>query len=370
MAPDAADDYGTPAGGGAARPAPAAPVGRFGPRRFARWVRRRPKSAAVMLFVVAFVLLNLLAFVHAYSMTHFVSGGARTPRPDQLTRMGKVGVLFTGVTLAKPLNTMTPATFNLPYTTHRYRGADGTEYEAWHVPANGPPWRRSRGVCLLFPGYAGPKASVLDEAVVARQAGFDAFLVDFRGCGGSSGNITTVGYVEAEDVAEAVNYVNQTLRPKKVVMYGRSMGAAAVLRAVALGKARADALVVESPFDRMLSTVDHRFEMMGVPPFPLSRMLVFWGGVQQGYWAFGHNPVDYAKAVNCPTLLIRAGHDPFIRKEEAESVYNHLAGPRQMLVFEGAGHQACIAVDRRKFARAFTDFLVSPPQVKPAGAWR
>jgi pimeloyl-ACP methyl ester carboxylesterase len=135
---------------------------------------------------------------------------------------------------------------------------------------------------------------------------------------------------------------------------------------VALGKVRPDALVVESPFDRMLSTIDHRFEIMGVPAFPLSRLLVFWGGLQHGYWAFGHNPVDYAPAVKCPTLMIRAGHDPFIHKEEAESVFNKLAGPKQLLVFEGAGHQECIWVDRGKFTRAFTSFL----QAAPRGAGR
>src|SRR6187455_2738622 len=96
-------------------------------RRFG-WIRRRPRTALASFVLFVFLLLNTLAFVHAYSMTHFVSGGARTPRPDQLSRMAKVGVLFTGVNLAKPLNTMTPATFNLTYYTHRYRGPDGTEY--------------------------------------------------------------------------------------------------------------------------------------------------------------------------------------------------------------------------------------------------
>ena len=145
-------------------------------------------------------------------------------------------------------------------------------------------------------------------------------------------------------------------------MYGRSMGAAAVLRAIALGKVRPDAVVVESPFDRMLTTIDHRFEMMGLPKFPLSPLLVFWGGAQHGYWAFGHNPADYAAAVKCPTLMIRAGRDPFVLKHEAESVFNALAGPKQMVVFEGAGHQACSHVDRRKFGRVVADFLLAGPR--------
>ena len=42
---------------------------------------------------------------------------------------------------------------------------------------------------------------------------------------------------------------------------------------------RADAVVLECPFDRLLTTVEHRFELMGVPAFPLARLLTFWGGV-------------------------------------------------------------------------------------------
>jgi alpha-beta hydrolase superfamily lysophospholipase len=335
-----------------------------------QWARRRPAKALLAFVLGLFVIANILAFVQAYSMTHF-QPGVVTTRPDQLSGLGKLGVVLTGVRLGKPRNTISPATFNLPYETRRYRGADGTEYEAWLIPAGGPPWRRwrgKRGVCLLFHGYAGCKAGVLREAEIVRRAGYDAFLVDFRGCGGSSGSVTTVGYREADDVAEAVKYVRQNLHPARLVIYGRSMGAAAALRAVALGEAKPDALVIESPFDRMLTTVSHRFDVVGVPKFPLARLLVFWGGVQQGYWAFGHNPIDYARSVTCPTLMIRAGRDPFIKQPEAESVFNNVAGPKQLVVFDGAAHEPCVAVDKGQWAQHVTDFLLAAPRTAPSQA--
>lgn len=124
------------------------------------------------------------------------------------------------------------------------------------------PWQPSRGTVLLFHGDANCKAGVLREADVMRRAGYDAFLVDFRGCGGSSGSVTTIGYREADDVAEAVNYVRQKLKPRRVVVYSRPMGAAAALRAVSTGKVSPDAMILESPFDRMLTTWAR-----GVPDF-------------------------------------------------------------------------------------------------------
>jgi alpha-beta hydrolase superfamily lysophospholipase len=334
---------------------------RFGPLRFAR---RRPRAALLWMVAFLFLTANAMAFVQAWSLMHFVQG-VSTTHPDQLSGLGKLGVVLTGVRLGKPKNWQSPATYNLPYETHRYRGADGTDYEAWRVPAGGPVWRRfggSRGVVVMFHGYAGCKASLLPEAEVIRRAGYDAFLVDFRGCGGSSGSVTTAGYREADDVAEAVRYVQQNLHPHRVVIYGRSMGAAAALRAVSLGTAKPDALVVESPFDRMLTTVAHRFDLVGVPRFPLAPLVVFWGGVQQGYWAFGHNPSDYARAVSCPTLMIRAGRDPFVKQAEAESVFNNMNGPKQLLVIDQAQHEPCIGVDSPRWARNVTEFLLSPPR--------
>ena len=332
-----------------------------------RWARRRPAKAVVALVAAAFFLANVLAFVQAYTLTHFVQAGSM-PRPDHLSRFGKLGVVLTGVRLGKPHNTTTPASLGLSYETVHYRGADGTEYEAWHIPAGGPPWRHwggPRGVCVMFHGYAGCKATVLREAEVVRRAGYDTFLVDFRGSGGSSGSSTTVGYREADDVAEAVKYVRRNLHPTRLVIYGRSMGAAAALRAVALGKADPDAMVLESPFDRMLTTVAHRFDLVGVPAFPLARLLVFWGGVQQGYWAFANNPVEYARSVKCPTLMMRGGHDPFVRQREAESVFNNIAGTKQLVVFDRAVHEPCVAVDKARWSGRVTDFLLATPKRQP-----
>ena len=58
------------------------------------------------------------------------------------------------------------------------------------------------------------------------------------------------------------------------------MGAASVLRSVHSCGVQPDAIIAESVFDRMLTTVRHRFELMGVPSFPCAELLVFWGGRQ------------------------------------------------------------------------------------------
>src|SRR5438477_4519793 len=88
-------------------------------RRPLRFVVRRPRAAAATLVLFLFFTANVLAYLQAYSLTHFVQG-VTTTRPDQLSMLGKLEVILTGVRLAKPINAITPATLNLPYETHRY----------------------------------------------------------------------------------------------------------------------------------------------------------------------------------------------------------------------------------------------------------
>jgi pimeloyl-ACP methyl ester carboxylesterase len=251
-----------------------------------------------------FVAVNALAFMHARAMTHFAPTGIRPPKPWQMSASQKARALFFGVTVPRPTNTFTPAKYDLAFNTHRFKTSDGIELEAWHIPCD-----NSRGLIVCFHGYMNSKASELREANVFRDLGYETLLVDFRGSGGSTGNETTIGYREADDVAAAVKYARQTFHPAHLILYGQSMGSAAILRAIAVDHVVPDALIVECPYDSLLNTVANRFTSMGVPSFPLARMLVFWGSVQEGYWAFAMNPAEYAALVTCPTLYMRGGDD-------------------------------------------------------------
>ena len=102
---------------------------------------------------VAFAVLNVWTFRHAWAMTHFSSGGASTIRPEEMSVWGRAQVLVTGINLPRPVNEKTPADLKLPFESHRVTTADGTELEAWHVPHADP-----RAMVVMFHGYGATKA--------------------------------------------------------------------------------------------------------------------------------------------------------------------------------------------------------------------
>jgi alpha-beta hydrolase superfamily lysophospholipase len=322
------------------------------PRKFLRWVWARRKRTAGLLLLLLAVAVNAIAYLHARAMTHFTRDGTRTPSPESMSPLQKAEVLLTGVRLPKPSSDAIPDRFGLPFETHRLLGDGGVELAAWYVPRPD-----ARGLVLLFHGYAACKAALLPEVKALHDLGYASFAVDFRGCGDSTGWDTTIGYHEAQDVALAVGYARDRWAPRRVVLYGQSMGSAAILRAVAVQGVAPDAVVVECPFDRLLSTVENRFDAMGVPHFPGARLLVFWGGVQHGFSGFAHNPVDYAGEVRCPVLLMHGGHDPRVTEAQAEAIFERLAGKKQFVRFPESGHRPLLAEDPDRWRQVVSQFL-------------
>ena len=286
-----------------------------------RRLRRRPWRTLAVLLLLAVVAANAVAFRQAWTMTHFAVGGAKTLRPEKLSMAGKLGVILTGVRVPRPTDTATPADVGLPFAVGHVP-SDGQTLLTWTIAAP-----RHRAVVLLYHGYSTSMSGLVPVAAELHGMGCDVELVDFRGSGGSTGNSTTIGYREADDVAATVAATRATHSGEPVVLLGQSMGAAAVLRAVGDLHVRTDGLLLESPYDRLRSTAANRFASMGLPAFPAADLLIFWGGVQQGYWAFGLNPADSARGVRCPAIVFQGGRDPRVSTPQARAVFDALAGP-------------------------------------------
>jgi pimeloyl-ACP methyl ester carboxylesterase len=297
-----------------------------------------------------FVALNVIAFMQARSMTHYERVGTRTQAPEHLTLPSKLHVLLTGVTVPRPTNEQTPKDFDLNFDTLRIG-----ELELWHIPAS----TRDRPLVICFHSYASSKQMLLPLARELHDMNCPTLLVDFRGSGGSSGDETTVGYREADDVIAAVKFARERFAPSRVILYGDSMGAAAVIRAMSLDPKLADAIIVDAPFDRLLSTVENRFVAMNLPTFPFAQLICFWGGVRQGYWAFDHNPADYAINITCPVLHLHGEHDPRVTLAEARNLFDHFAGPKQFVLFSGAGHSSHLDSDRARWTETVRAFIES-----------
>jgi pimeloyl-ACP methyl ester carboxylesterase len=305
-----------------------------------------------MILVTSMVGLNALAYMHAHAMMHFTTGTTRTGEPETLSLGQKAKTLICGISLPRPRSREAPAILAPECRAITINVTNNIKLGAWYCP--GSP---QGSLVILFHGYGGEKTGTLLEAKAFLQLGASVLLVDFRGSGDSSESYTTVGYEEAFDVAAAVRYARTQLNASKVILYGQSMGAAAVLRAIHNLDVRPDGIIVEAVFDKLLNTVRHRFEAMRVPSFPSAQLLVFWGGHQAGFDGFSHNPVDYARSVACPILFLHGADDPRARVEEARRVFDAVPGEKSFYKFPGVGHKAGIVQFHEQWCEAVKRLL-------------
>jgi alpha-beta hydrolase superfamily lysophospholipase len=294
-------------------------------------------------------------YCHAWATTHFV----RNPMPEPLspTLRDRLRLLLCGAVLPRSENRTTPAELGLPYETHKLCGGTG-RLSAWYIPH---PMRR--GMVLLFHGYHSCMAHVLSEAKAFHEMGYACFLIDFPGSGASEGDATTIGCHEALDVAHTVNYVRDHWRNERLILFGSSMGGAAILRAVDIHRVEADAVILECPFDRLINAVAARCRMLGVPTFPTARLLVFWGGLRMGFNGFRHNPADNARGVRCPVLLMHGTNDPKTPCAQVQAIYMNLAGDKTVYYFEGLGHESYVEKRPEEWKGQVRRFLLGQAEV-------
>jgi alpha-beta hydrolase superfamily lysophospholipase len=286
-----------------------------------------------ILLFVGFVIVNGAAFLAARTMTHYVPNVARPDIHVPMTSWDKTRLFLGTLSLPRPTNHLTPADRKLEYETLHFPGAHGLQLEAWRIPG-----REGQPVMLLFPGYCASKDSLLPYAREYHGLGYETWLVDFHGVGGSQGNTTTIGWDEADDVAAASREAARLRPGAPQILSGTSLGAAAILRAEHLHTVNPAALILECPYDRLSTTVAHRFGALGIPTFPIADLLTFWGGKQLGFDAFAMNPVEYARDVRCPTLLLEGDKDFRVGLPNARAIAKALGSYGTFELFEGQGH--------------------------------
>ncbi|RYU95229.1 alpha/beta fold hydrolase [Emticicia agri] len=117
------------------------------------------------------------------------------------------------------------------------------------------------------------------------------------------------------------------------------MGAVAIMKAISDYGIQPSGIMIECPFGSMYETVCARFRLMQAPTFPMAALLVFWGGLQNNFWAFGHNPTKYARKITCPTLLLYGELDDKVSRAEIDEILVNIQGKKQLKTYPLAGHE-------------------------------
>lgn len=305
--------------------------------------------------LLGFVLLNWISYNHAYRFTHTdesLQGEHPQRQVYQMQRASlpeKLYYAFWGIAVPKSMNRETP---KVPYTQFWFT-EEQDSIEAWWLELEEPV-----GSVLIAHGYGSCKGNMSPEINWWLAQGYNVMAIDFRGHGGSTGTHTTIGFEEGKDVKQVVDWLQEEQDDLPIVLFGTSMGSVAIMKAATDYDLKIDALILECPFASLRQAVKNRFELMDVPTWGLVDMLVFWGGWQSGFSGFDHQPEEYAKTIELPTLFFYGEHDPKVKKWELEHIYqNSAAKNKEFIIVPGAGHNHMMRTDQAVWGGAILSFL-------------
>lgn len=312
-----------------------------------KWLKRTG-----YLFLVLFLLLNVMVASHAYYLTHFFSDVPRPPKMEEMSGVAKTKAILLGMPLPK---SKVVDSFRVPHRTVSITTDDGLVLESWIAPSA---LSVSKGTILMFHGHGSSKSGIIREATAFHAMGWQVVMTDFRAHGNSAGEACTIGANESLDVKAVYDYARKELKEKNLVIWGISLGAATTLHAIANYPVRPERLMLEMPFATLHDAVRGRIRMMQLPAEPLSILLTFWGGIQHGFWAFGLQPAQDAGAVSCPVLLQWGFNDKRVTETETNTLFAQLGtNKRTMMKYYQSGHESLLKKEPEKWQAVIHEFL-------------
>jgi alpha-beta hydrolase superfamily lysophospholipase len=314
--------------------------------------RKLPSIVRWILWVllVQFILINISSSIYAYRLTRFYDDPALRKASPSTNILKKTWKLFTGPKQPRGIITDHPV---FAYETVEMKTSSGLKIEAWYSRTDSA----AKGTVILFHGITNTKGNLLDEAYEFRYWGYNVMLVDFRGHGNSEGNSTTIGTSEAEEVKLAMEHI-AVRGEKNIFLFGVSLGAVAVARAVGEYGLKPAGVILEMPFLSLQTYLKGRARMLGFPAQPFAMLTTFWIGVERGYNGYRHKTTRYAKKLDCPVMMQCGALDKFVLMEESQKVYNAIASTdKKLVVHEKGQHESFLRHDQQRWRMETEHFL-------------
>lgn len=251
---------------------------------------------------------------------------------------------------------MIRAALALPYEPVTIRSDDGlTLFGRCYPTAPDAPW------LLLFHGYrSAAERDFCGGLPFGMGMGCNVLLVDERAHGKSGGRCLTLGIRERYDCRRWVDYVIGRAGPDaKIVLYGMSMGAAAVLMAAGpeLPKNVAG-IVADCGYSAPSAILKSVIRSAHLPVFPVYALL------RLGCRLFGGFDPEEASAAGAmarcdtPVLFLHGEDDRFVPCAMGRENYACCrAADKTLLTFPAAGHGMSYMADQERYLAAVTDFL-------------
>jgi fermentation-respiration switch protein FrsA (DUF1100 family) len=218
---------------------------------------------------------------------------------------------------------------------------DGLALHGWYFPAENP-----RGSILVLHGNAQNLSTHVNSVLWLVRAGFNIFIIDYRGYGHSDGKPDLAGAHRDADAALETLFLLSGVDPQRVVVLGQSLGGSIAVYTVAHSRHRDQirALVIDSAFSSYRRIAREKLSSFWLTwPFQYPLSWTIRDDFSADKWIGKVSPV--------PVLILQGLSDPVVPAHHAERLYEAAHQPKELWLTALPGHVQSFgdAGVRRKF---------------------
>ena len=202
---------------------------------------------------------------------------------------------------------------------------DGTNLVGWYLsPVPAPQSAASRRTppspaLLWFYGNGETIAAIWPIIRDFRPPNAALLVLDYPGYGGSGGRTTEAGLYEAADLGYRALTRRPEVDPRRIYVYGRSLGSAAATHVAATHEVAG--MILESPFTSARAMAARHYAIF---PRVMVRLRL--------------DNLGRIESIRCRTLIFHGNADKLVPMEMGKELAAAAGGPVEFVIIDGAGH--------------------------------
>ena len=208
---------------------------------------------------------------------------------------------------------------------------------------------------LLLHGKDASRVAMHERAKRFHSMGFAVLAIDFQAHGQSEGDRITLGYLESLDVSSSIDYLEERFHNIPLIALGVSLGGAALLLSDSTEKP--DLLILESVFPDISSAVKNRLNAIIPHAGLLTPLLTLQLRLRLGKPTSWFSPLNASRTVAQPTLILSGANDDRTTPQETQRIYQSLAGPKELVLMEGIGHDDLELLGQERYWTVVESFI-------------
>ena len=287
--------------------------------------------------LVSILILSIIAFALGYVLLIHVAPYAIIKPPRT----------------SKKIN---PDDFNLNYEQLNIAGKDSVQLATYWIKSE---LDTTKAIIITLHGIGDVKETFLSFSKLLAQNGYASILLDHRAQGKSGGQYCTFGYKEKEDIQKVIDFVQAIDQQTPIGILGHSLGGAIALQALELDQRIAFGIIQSTFMDLHQIVYDYKKRLLfGIGSHWVTNLVLRQAGKIAQFDPHVVKPIESAKEIEQPILLIHGEADDRIRVDYGKALFEQLQSEqKELFIVPEAGHNDVASIAGKQYLERVFQFL-------------